>query len=62
MSMMPDEYEYDYLVFSASSSITEEEAIWNMRFSEVYKRMIFRKFDSFIEQSLMEWYKDRPQE
>ena len=62
MSMMPDEYEYDYLVFSASNSITEEEAIWNMRFSEVYKRMTFRKFDSFVEQSLMEWYKDRPQE
>jgi len=53
MTLLPNEDELDYLVYSASNSITEEPLIWNLRFHEVIKRMMFKKFDNWVESELM---------
>lgn len=52
MTIFPDKYGLDYLVYSASVSLSDEEKIWDMEYHKVFKRMMFKKFDSFIEESL----------
>jgi hypothetical protein len=42
----------DYLVYSASSSLTEEEELWDYPFYDVVKRMMLKKFDAWIEWNL----------
>lgn len=49
MGSLPEEYEMDYLVYSASSNITEEKIIWDMDYVQVIKRMMFKKFDNWVE-------------
>lgn len=52
--MLPDAYEYEYIVYSASSSLQEEQFLWDLEFTKVIKRMMFKKFDSYIEEKLSE--------
>ena len=59
MSAMPDGYDYDYLVYSASDSLSEQKEIWNMEYSEVVKRMMFKKFDNWVEQGISEFLKQK---
>lgn len=49
MGELPDLYEIDYLVYSASSSISEQKEIWQMDYVEVAKRLCFKKFDNWVE-------------
>lgn len=56
---MPEKYSYDYLVFSASSSLSEEKEIWESQFYDVIKRFMFKKFDNRIEQDFMEYLKTK---
>jgi len=49
MGCLPEKYEMDYLVYSASSSISEQREVWNMDYVEVIKRMMFKKFDGWVE-------------
>lgn len=56
---MPEKYNYDYLVFSASSSFSEESNVWEYQFYDVIKRFMFKKFDNRIEQDFMEYLKNK---
>ena len=56
MKQLPDgrfgderDYRLDYMVYSASNSLEEEKKLWDFPITEVYKRMMFKKFDSWIE-------------
>jgi hypothetical protein len=56
MKQLPDgrfndknDYRLDYMVYSASTSLEEETKLWDYDLYEVYKRMMFKKFDSWIE-------------
>ena len=56
MKQLPDgrfddknDYRLDYMVFSASSSLEEENKLWDFPLIQVYKRMMFKKFDNWIE-------------
>lgn len=48
-SYFPNEFELEYLVYKASDSLTEEKEVWDMRFSEVIRRLLFKKFDNWAE-------------
>jgi hypothetical protein len=50
LSTLDEKYEIDYLVFSASENLIEEEYAWNMRYSDVIKRLMFRKLNNFIQE------------
>lgn len=54
MSLLPDEYNYDYFVYSASDNIRDIEYIWEMRYSEVVKINMLKKFKSYAEELLSE--------
>lgn len=54
MLMLPDGYDMDYLIYGASSNLREEEHIENLPLHKVVKRMMFKKFDSFIEETISE--------
>ncbi len=49
---MPDEYSIDYLVYAASDSLSEEQIIMDLEFHKVFKRMMFKRFDSYVEEQL----------
>lgn len=56
MAQLPDgrfqyknDYTLDYMVYSASSNFEEEQRMWDVDLFEVYKRMMLKKFDSWIE-------------
>jgi len=53
MGELPEKYEVDYSVYAASNSITEEPIIWEMDYVEVYRRMMFKKFDGWIQNKMM---------
>lgn len=53
-----DLYEIDYLVYAASDTLAEEQIVWDLPIYEIMKRLTFKKFDSFIEKSLMEIKRD----
>ena len=52
MLCMPDNYNLDYLVYSASNSLSEEQIIMDLELHKVFKRMMFKRFDSWIEEEL----------
>lgn len=52
MSMMNPSYNMEYLVYSASVSLSDEEFIWDTELHKVFRRMMFKKFDSYIEEEL----------
>ncbi len=52
MTMMPEEYNMQYLVYSASNTLSEEEIISNLELHKVFRRMMFKRFDSYIEDNL----------
>ena len=61
MKQLPDgmhgdlrDYRLDYMIYSASSSLEEEKKLWDYPLEEVYQRMMFKKFDSFVEFRMME--------
>jgi hypothetical protein len=54
MSQLPARYEYDYVIFSASGSLDEEEKLWLMDWTKVIKRMMFKKFNGFVEKRYLE--------
>lgn len=56
LSRLPEEYETDYFVFSASENISEEETIRGLPIKQVVKRAMFRKFDSYIKET---YYKSK---
>ena len=49
VEMIEGDYTIDYLVYSASTSLSEEKELWDYDLYEVVKRMMFKKFDSWIE-------------
>ena len=56
MKQLPDgkfgderDYRLDYMVYSASSTLEEEVKLWDYPLIEVYKRMMLKKFDNWIE-------------
>jgi hypothetical protein len=53
MTLLPKEDELDYLVYSASNSILEEPLIWDLRYYDVIKRMLFKKFNNWIEAEIL---------
>jgi hypothetical protein len=54
MSELPDKYNYDYTVFSASTSFSEEEELWLADFDKVVLRMMFKKFNNYVEKSYLD--------
>lgn len=54
MSALPEEYNVDYLVYSVSPTISEEETVWHTDYEKVYKRSLFKKFDNWAERKYME--------
>lgn len=54
MSEFPDKYGYDYIIFSASSSLHEEESLWLMDWDKVIKRMMFKRFNNYIQEKYLE--------
>jgi len=54
MMMLPPEYELEYFVYSASTSLEEQTKLWDYPYVEIIKRMLFKKFDSFVEKKFME--------
>ena len=54
MAQLPPEFEIDYLVYSASGSLEEESKLWDYPLEKVYKRMLLKKFDSWVEYSSYE--------
>ena len=54
MSRLPTKYDYDYMIFSASSSLEEEEKLWLMDWTKVIQRLMFKKFNGFIEKKYLE--------
>ena len=52
MLMMPDGYDLEYLVYAASGSLSEEQLVMDLEFHKVFRRMMFKKFDSYIEENL----------
>ncbi len=44
-----EDYTIDYLVYSASTSLSEEKELWDYDLYEVVKRMMLKKFDGWIE-------------
>ena len=47
---LPDGYDYDYMVFLASTSIVEEETVWNLPYVQVYRRALLQKFNNWIKE------------
>ena len=47
-----NDYRIDYMVYSASSTLEEEQKLWDYPLEEVFKRMIFKKFGFWIEWNL----------
>jgi len=58
MDELPKKYEYDYMVFSISKSISEEKNNWDLPLSDVMRRFAFLKFDSYIEYRFRESQKN----
>uniref|UniRef100_A0A6H1ZTE2 Uncharacterized protein n=1 Tax=viral metagenome TaxID=1070528 RepID=A0A6H1ZTE2_9ZZZZ len=54
LSALPEKYNLDYMVYTSSSSIKEEDFIWRMDFKTVVKRTMFKRFDNWVE---TEFYK-----
>jgi len=54
MLLLPDGYNEDYMIYAASESLQDEEVVANMEFHKVVKRMMFKKFDAFIQEKLNE--------
>lgn len=52
MSMLPDKFNLDYLVYSASNTLSEEQIVKKLELHKVFKRMMFKKFDSYVEEQL----------
>ncbi len=59
MAQLPDgkfdyknDYRLDYMVYSASSTLEEELKLWDYPLEDVYKRMMFKKFDNWLEWSM----------
>jgi hypothetical protein len=50
MANLPNEFETDYLVYSISTSISEENEIRKAPLKQVIKRAMFRKFDAWIQE------------
>lgn len=49
MGELPEKYSTDYLVYAASSSLEEEVKVWETDYVKVVKRMLFKKFDNWLE-------------
>jgi len=49
--MLEDDYELDFLVYSASESLEEEKVTENTELHRIIKRQMFRKFENFIEEN-----------
>jgi len=52
-----NDYKFDYLVYSASFEDTEKA--WNMEYTELIKRMMFKKFDNYVQWEIDEYIKRR---
>jgi len=48
-SALPEEFNIDYMVYSASKSLSDERVVWRMPFIEVVRRNLFKRFDNWIE-------------
>lgn len=59
LSSLPGKYNYDYMVYAVSKSITEEKEVWELPLYEVIKRFMFKKFDNKIEQDYMEYLRSK---
>lgn len=51
MLMLEDDYELDFLVYSASGSLEEESITENTELHKIVKRLMFKKFENFIEEN-----------
>lgn len=51
LSNLPDEFELDYIIYNASSSILEEEQIKQLPIEQVIKRMMLNKFEKWVEEN-----------
>lgn len=49
--MLEDDYELDFLVYSASGSLEEESITENTELHKIVKRLMFKKFENFIEEN-----------
>lgn len=50
---LPEELEIDYMVYAASDSLTEEPIVWESDYVSVVRRMMFKKFDNWIQYKVM---------
>ncbi len=49
ISLLDEKYEYDYIVFAVAENIINEEKIWEMRYSDLIKHLMFKKFNAYIQ-------------
>ena len=54
MMQLPPVYELEYFVYSASNSFEEQQRLWDYPYLEIVKRMLFKKFDSYVEKQYLE--------
>lgn len=47
---LPEKYEYDYLVYMVSESLEDETRNWDIELFDIYKRLIFRRFESWVQE------------
>lgn len=50
---LPEELEIDYMVYAASESLIEEPLVWESDYVSVVKRMMFKKFDGWIQNKVI---------
>lgn len=53
MSVLPDKYSIDYMIYSLSGNIEEENILWKTQYHLVVKRLYFKQFDEYIKQQYM---------
>ncbi|MCX7611844.1 MAG: hypothetical protein N2043_09690 [Ignavibacterium sp.] len=50
---MPEQYEFDYLVYLVSDNLLDEQKVWDMRLYDIYKRLIFKRFENWVQEKYM---------
>uniref|UniRef100_A0A6M3IZZ4 Uncharacterized protein n=1 Tax=viral metagenome TaxID=1070528 RepID=A0A6M3IZZ4_9ZZZZ len=54
VSQLPEDYEFEYIVYQASSSLEEYERLMLEDWGKIIKRMVFKKFDNWVQTKYMD--------
>lgn len=54
LALLDDKYNLDYMVYQASNNILDIEYIENLSIVDITRYLLFKKFDNWIENKLLE--------